>query len=419
MGTPERIPQFDHPTGPMLEPSPSTRVQSARDAAASAVNGFSIVVGGPLYDFLQRRGLLRFSVPNILRRIAAVVALAWVPLLLLSLKDGLAFGNRVQVPFLSDFSVYGRFLLGLPLLLLAEVVIDPAIRHGLEEFVDDRIVPDQELPQFVNILQSTQRLRDSWIPEFIIFLLTFFPIFLFQHEWTAGALSSWHTMARALTPAGWWYVLFSGPLLKFFTFRWGFRYFLWAAVLGRISRLHLVLTPTHPDHAAGLNFLGLTQKHFGILFCAMGCSFAGRVANGMVFEGAPLSSFKFLMVGFVVLSVIVGLFPLTLLAPKLRKVRSAGVYEYGRLANSYVRSFDRKWVHHAERPSEPLLGTSDIQSLADIGNSFAFVEATRIAPITRKLAMQLAAWSALPLVPVIVAGTPTPELVKAIMKMVA
>ena len=185
------------------------------------------------------------------------------------------------------------------------------------------------------------------------------------------------------------------------------------------KQVHRQTLKPHPDHSAGLNFLGSTQKRFGILFCAMGCSFAGRVANSVFLEGEPLGSFKVLMLGFVVLSVILALLPLALLAPKLSKIRKQGLLEYGRVANSYTERFDRKWVHSAERPSDPLLGSSDIQSLADMGNSFAFIDAMKIAPITKRLTIQIAAQAALPLLPLIIAGTPTPELVHAILKMVA
>jgi hypothetical protein len=416
MGAPAR-PQLQQ-TRPVLETSSSPRDQSDRQIAESAVEGFSIVVGGPVSDLLLRFHLIRQSLPNIWRRILVLVAMTWLPLLLLSLKDGLAFGHQVRIPFLYDFSIYGRIVVCLPLLLLAELVIDPAIRQALAEFVGARLVQDQQLPDFEKVLQRAQRLRDSWVPEVILLVLAFFPTFLFQHEWTAGAVSSWHTTARGLTAAGWWFAVFSAPLLRFIIYRWFFHYFIWGLLLWRISRLDLTLMPTHPDHAAGLNFLAMTQKHFGILFCALGFSFAGRVANSLMFEGAPLSSFKSLMVGFVVMSVIVGLLPLALLAFKLRTVRKAGLLAYGRFANTYTESFDRKWIHCDDRHAELLLGTGDIQSLADLGNSFAFVEGMRIAPISKRLVLQLAAQAALPLAPVILFGTPTPELVHAVMKMV-
>jgi hypothetical protein len=256
------------------------------------------------------------------------------------------------------------------------------------------------------------------VPEVILLVVAFFPVFLFQHEWKVAAVSSWHTSQHGLTSAGWWFAAISAPLMRFMLYRWIFRYLIWALLLWRISRLNLHLMPTHPDRAAGLDFLSLTQARFGILFCALGCIFAGQVVNSLVHEGAPLASFKFLMAGFLALSLIVGLLPLTLLAPKLMQVRRAGLREYGRLGHQYTEAFDRKWVHTQEQPAEPLLGTGDIQSLADLGNSYAVVQEMEIAPISKRLVVQLAVQAGLPLVPAIVLGTPTSELVNAVLKMV-
>ena len=418
MGAPATDPQLPDSNRPRLYPTPVSKAERSADVANSSIGNFSIVLGGPVYDLLVRFGLLRFGLPNTLARITALVALTWVPLLLLSIKDSLAFGHRVTIPLLADFSMYGRFLLGLPLLVLAEAVIDPAIRRTVAEFAYAGIVPDTNLASFDKILVRTQRLRDSAIPELLLMGLAFFPVFLFQHEWRIGAVSSWHTTARGLTAAGWWYAVISASLLRFITYRWAFRYFVWSALLWQIGRLHLNLTPTHPDHSAGVGFLSLTQRRFGILFCALGCAFAGRVANGLVFEGSSLASFKLLMVGFVVLSLIVGLLPLTMMAPTLAKVRRAGLLEYGRLSNRYTELFDRKWVHPVNPVPEPLLGTGDIQSLADLGTSFAMVDAMKIAPINKRLILQLAAQAATPLIPVVILGTPTPELINQVLKMV-
>jgi len=403
---------------PTVEVSPSLGDQTAHETAESAVRNFSIAVGGPLYDLLLRFHLVRQTLPNVRRRIVAVLAVSWVPLLLLSLKDGLAFGHQVRIPFLYDFTVYGRLLLGLPLLLYAELSIDPAIRQAVSEFVEARLVPDQELPGFESILRRVQQMRDSWIPEVILVALAFFPVFVFHHEWAAGGVTSWHTTAQGLSTAGWWYAVVSAPVMRYIAYRWVFRYFLWPILLWQISRLPLILMPTHPDRAAGLNFLASTQKHFGILACALGCSVAGRVADMMVFEGARLTSFKAPLVGFVVLSVVLGLLPLALWFPKLKQVRTDGLLDYGRFAKTYTESFDHKWVHGVPRPPESMLGTPDLQSLADLGNSFAFIENMRKAPITRKLVQQLAGWTIIPLVPIIVLGTPTAELVQEVMKLI-
>src|SRR5262249_53205703 len=118
--------------------------------------------------------------PDTTRRIVITLGITWLPLLFLSLTQGTAFGHRETIPFLYDLSMYGRFWLALPLLIVAESVIDPAIRMTITEFVRVHVVPDGELKAFESVLQRTGRLRDSWIPEFSLLVLAFFPAFLFQ-----------------------------------------------------------------------------------------------------------------------------------------------------------------------------------------------------------------------------------------------
>ena len=51
---------------------------------------------------------------------------------------------------------------------------------------------------------------------------------------TVRAGSAW---AGSLTPAGWWYILVSLPVLYFFLFCWAWLFLLWAWFLFRVSRL--------------------------------------------------------------------------------------------------------------------------------------------------------------------------------------
>lgn len=94
------------------------------------------------------------------------------------------------------------------------------------------------------------------------------------------------------------------------------------------------------------------------------------------------------------LSVVFGVCPLVALVPKMAQVRQMGLRDYARRGNRYTEAFDRKWVHFAEPPAEQLLGTADIQSLADLGNSYGDIQQMSIAPITKKLALQFAVWRA-------------------------
>jgi len=209
--TDSQVPQ-SHPS---LEASRPTGDQTERESVATAVKNFSIVVGGPVYNLLLRFHLIRQTVPNMRRRFAALLVVIWLPLLVLSLREGMAFGHNVRIPFLYDFAMYGRFLLGLPILLFAELLIDPVVRQAVSEFVDARLVPDHELPALENILRRVEQIRDSWIPEAIVVILAFFPTFLFHHEWVTGALTNWHTTAQGMSAAGWWYAVVSAPVMRY------------------------------------------------------------------------------------------------------------------------------------------------------------------------------------------------------------
>ena len=56
----------------------------------------------------------------------ALVLLTWLPLLLLSIVEGHAWGRSVELPFLRDVETNVRFLLAAPLLILAEVACTTA-----------------------------------------------------------------------------------------------------------------------------------------------------------------------------------------------------------------------------------------------------------------------------------------------------
>jgi hypothetical protein len=82
----------------------------------------SLVLGGPLYRML-RRSHLAGSRRQLLRRLAAIsILICWVPLALLSLAQGHFLGG-VKLFFLHDVETHARFLVSLPVLILAEVIV--------------------------------------------------------------------------------------------------------------------------------------------------------------------------------------------------------------------------------------------------------------------------------------------------------
>jgi hypothetical protein len=54
-----------------------------------------------------------------------------------------------------------------------------------------------------------------------------------------------------------------------------------------MSRFDLNLIPTHPDHAAGLAFVGYSVRAFSIVALAAATIVAGRFANLVLYHGGP------------------------------------------------------------------------------------------------------------------------------------
>jgi hypothetical protein len=205
------------------------------------------------------------------------------------------------------------------------------------------------------------------------------------------------------------------PIVQFILLRWYFRLFVWFRFLWQVSRTDLHLIPTHPDRCAGLSFLGKSSYSFGPILFAQGAMLAGLVASRVLYRGESVLSFKLQIGGFVVFFVLVILGPLLMFTPQLANARRKGLADYGLLAQRYVESFEQKWVVR-DHTSEELLGAADIQSLADLGNSYALVRDMRPVPFGLDDITRLAAATAAPLVPLLLTIFPAEELLLRIIK---
>ena len=146
---------------------------------------------------------------------------------------------------------------------------------------------------------------------------------------------------------------------------------------------------------------------------------SGLIASRVLFEGQTLPSFKITVVAFVGFFVLAILGPLAMFSPQLARAKRTGLARYGYLANKYVTEFDEKWLDGDKKNNdEPLLGTADIQSLADLGNSYAGVREMRIVPFGLRDITRLVAATAVPLLPLLLMIMPLEELVMKIIKIV-
>ena len=212
-----------------------------------------------------------------------------------------------------------------------------------------------------------------------------------------------------------WYGYLSLPIFQFLLLRWYFRLFIWTRFLWQVSRIELSLVPTHPDRVGGLGFLANTVNALTPLAVAHGALLlAGLSANRIFYLGAALPEFKIEIAVLVVFLMCVVLGPLLVFAPQLAQAKRTGNREYGTLAERYVREFDAKWLRGGVPADEPLVGSGDIQSLADLANSFEVVRTMRIAPVTKEAILQLAAATLAPVVPLALTMMSLEELLKTL-----
>ncbi len=381
---------------------------------STIAENFSITDGGPLHWLLVRLEHAGSERRLVLQRAFAVVLIAWLPLLLLSLMEGLAWGRRIEIPFLRDFAVNVRFLVAVPILILAESRIDRRWHSLVLEFLRSELVSEKTLPSFEALLERTMRWRDRVLPEALLaFVAIFLSITFLKTELLMTGISSWHSLGSGtMSAAGRWFYLVSTPIFRFLLLRWTWRILLWTSFLWSVSRIGLFLVPTHSDLAAGLGFLSEGQKAFSPIVFAGGAVIAGEVGNAVTYLGASLSSVKYLMIFYGVLAIIFLIAPLLVVAPVLLKVKRKGLLEYGAQVTIHNQLFERKWIQEKQHAGEMLLGNPDASSLADLGSSFTVVRQMHLVPIDKPTLIALAISAALPMVPVVLYATPAPELIR-------
>ncbi|MEI9947495.1 MAG: hypothetical protein WDO74_00545 [Pseudomonadota bacterium] len=378
---------------------------------------FSLVLGGPLFQLLRRAHLSDDALTLARKRVLVMSLFAWLPLLVLSACEGKALKGTVAVPFLMDLEQHVRFLVALPLLIIAELVVHQRMQPVVQLFRERNLIPDSALPKFEAAVGSAYRLRNSLVAELLLVVVVYVVgIQVVWRHYLALNTATWYGAPVAggsvLSIAGIWYCYVSLPLSQFLLVRWYFRIFIWARFLWQVSRIQLSLVPIHPDRLGGLGFLGGTIYAFTPLAAAHGALVTGPFANRIFYLGAHLPEFRFEIAGLVLFVLFLVFGPLLVFAPQLGAVRRRGVREYGTLAERYVRDFDTKWLRGGAPADEAFLGSADVQSLADLGNSLEVVRTMNATLITKEAVGRVMAATLAPIVPLALTMMPLEELLK-------
>lgn len=383
---------------------------------------FSLTSGGPTYEFLKWSHLSGDRMQSTTKRIVAFAAVAWLPLLILSLIEGNFINPHLEVAFLDHIQGHVRFLIALPLLIGVEPYVQFQLGHAMQRFIDRKIIREADFPEFENLIAKAHRIRNSVALELAVFVVVYtVGVWFWTSRSPVGSVKWFAAPTETsfnFTYAGLWFFLISMPLFQFIMVRWYARFLLLFWLLWRVSKMKLNLLATHPDRAAGLGFLGRVTYAFAPILIAQGALLSGLIASELYHYGGNLTSFLVQIAGYVSFFVIAVLVPLCVFVPKLMRAKRKGLALYGILASRYVEEFHEKWIGNDNPNNESLLGSGDIQSLADLGNSYDVVQEMNLAPFTYRDVVRLTAATAAPLVPLLFFAFSPAELLRKVVEVV-
>lgn len=325
------------------------------------------LVAEPLWVRRAKRRQLHISPVT---RAIGVVAISWIPLLLLSM------GDRADLQsFAADLRVHARLLVSVPVMLLSESVIARRLGLATHQFRAAGLIPPQQLGAFTALQSRLTALRDSrWAiaalvaTALVISLLLRVPS---DPVWRVGGGTSI------------WYGAVSTPIFWFVVLRWIWRMGLLGVFLLKVSALGVHITPSHPDGKGGLGFLSDAMTSFSWIAFAGGMPVVaaayekGDVALGP--RGFPHYAVPLVAVGLLVAVLVFA--PLFVFSRRLRWHRRKDSLEFSAAAAFQARAFDEAWLKGSQPKPASVLTAPDFSAVADFQATYARSEIGNWNPI--------------------------------------
>ncbi len=337
-------------------------------------------------------------------RILVLSGIAWLPLVVLTLIDGTFITDDITIAFVKDVVPYVRGLVIIPLLVMADNLIEPMMSRIVRYLRTSGIVPESEQERLNSAVNRMAYLMNvKWI-QLIIVMLAILVSWLLRTDyvdmWKQEKVTSWalHLVNGEVdeTMAGLWFLLVTSPLVSFLFYRWIWRFIAWSLFLYRISRLKLELYASHADLTGGLGIFGGGQSLFGIIFLVMAAMISSQLANNLLYEGEELLGVKMIVVVFIAISVVVIEAPLLFFTRKLYSLKRKALAEYGALQQQISGDFHHHWISDE---GKKLVDSMQPSAMADYSAVYEIVSSMRIVPLKSRVMVILAVILLLPFLP--------------------
>lgn len=387
---------------------------------------FSLFEGDFLTRLFQRMGMGSYRTGHLAMRALCLVLLTWGVLAGLSIWAGVHWTQDKGKNFFFDFAAYGQLLLGLPMFLIAERVIDFQTREAARCFLTTGVVEPGDAVRLLRINWRLRELRQSSWPD-VLCLVTGYAL---TAAWMIPEMYNdrvtWHAMVRLgghqiLTAPGIWEFIVVGPLTTYWWLRWAVKVWLWTWYLYQVSQLRLNLVPSHPDSTGGLGFLSDAQTKFGWVILAYGMSYvAPTILYKVKFEEASmfvLANWGY-AAGFVIGAPLLFTLPLFMFTRQLFHAKSHALEVLQERSMERAKAFEEKWLKACSSGNYELMSGSDLAGLNALNQVYDHIHKMRVVPFDLRSFGELVGSALGPMIPLLpyVIDLPEPWL-KALEKL--
>ncbi len=368
---------------------------------------YAFVPGGLLWKLIDRTGFdqrgKRFKILLAL----IFIVLCWLPLALLCFYQ-LGWNQFFQL-FVRDVATQARFLFVLPLLLFSRHFVKKSFAETIKTFYDSKIINKDNHIQFEKNINWLLRWRNSLVVDILFVILVYYGFYVREtgQSGLPDFYAPWLIHENRISAAGWWYVLFSLPLLQLILYRWLYNIITWIIFLWKISKMDLKLSSLHPDGMGGIGFLKYTQLSFFPVALAFSSLVAAGMSNLIIFSGASMRDFAVLLGSMLVFVLLLFILPLLVFVPLLASVKRKCFLEYSKDAWDFARAYEKELKDYYDTGKD----RPDTSWHIDLIGSFEKTAGMRIMLIDKMILISFVGAVILPFIPVIAQEIPLKDLI--------
>jgi hypothetical protein len=364
---------------------------------------------------LRRMRLIREKDrPEAWRRVLIIIAIGWIPLMVLCLIHTLLHQDAKAMEFFGDIAVHARLLLAAPLFVLAEYIVLPRLESIRQHFADASLIAEDDRDRFQIEVQKCHRMSARLQYSGEIALCAYALAFIMLMTVSRQELPAWQLASNgySLSLAGWWHLVISLPLMLGLILGWLWRLIIWSRFLSAVARLGLRMVAAHPDQAAGLQFVAYSPRMFASVGFAISIVVAGTMANGVLHHGlSPLDHPAIPVVTAAVIAILF-LSPPFVFTRLLVTAWRQGVFKYGDLASRVGKEFEEKWMGPGAHVDSSALSDPDFSSTTDLYSIVANVYNMRLTLFDYQGAIAIVVAALVPFIPVWLSVIPLKTLSK-------